>query len=390
MRLLGLVQAPLGRNDGAAAHVIGLFSAFQRAGVEMLCLAPSHLKPSRALPFRTVYVPTGPWGGAWTWLWHLLSPLWMLLYRIVFRPNVLYARGHLLLAQGALARLTGLPMAVEVNDEKAGELGWDGGLRARAATLARWTTWATYRLAHRILTVTPQLRDLAISEYGAQPARCRVVSNGFDPEVYYPRPRDAAKRELGLDAGRRYAIFVARLTRRHSLDLMLEGFKLFARSDGDMDLLVVGDGPARPELEEMVRQAGLGERVIWAGEVSHREVAVYVSASDVGISQLRVDRNARRVGASPLKVWAYLGCARPVIAGDVPNLAEMLREGDCGIVLKQESAEAFADALGWIASHPVEAEAMGRRGHELASSRYTWDAVARRTLEYLAEVSGGA
>jgi glycosyltransferase involved in cell wall biosynthesis len=390
MRILGLAQAPLGRQDGAAAHVIGLYSGFRELEVEALCLAPSYMPSGASLPFRTARVPVTWMPAPWTLLWHLLSPLWLLFHLITFRPDVLYLRGSLLVLPVLLARLAGAPAVVEVNSEKSGELLWQSGWRRRMTRLEAICSRITYRMAARLLTVTPQLSTLIIDEYGADPARCRVVSNGFDPDVYQPQAPADAQRALGLDMGRRYIVFVARLTKRHSLELMIDGFARLAQSIPDVDLIIVGDGPARPDVESLCRERGVEARVRFAGQVPGEVVAQYISASRFGIAQLQADRNAHRVGASPIKVWSYLGCARPVLAGSVPTLRDVLQDGNCGIVLEDASAETFADAAGWFLTHEEDAAQMGQNGYELARREYTWRAVAEKTIFFLREVVDGS
>ena len=390
MKILGLAQVPLGRPDGASAHVIGLYSGFLDLGADARCLIPSYMPPEKELPFRTVRVPVAWSPAPWTILWHLLSPLWLLAHLVAYRPDVLYLRGSLLLVHGWLARLFGVPMVVEINSEKSGELMWQSAWRRRAARIAAFSSRSTYRMAVRIVTVTPQLSALVASEYGADPARCRVVSNGFDPQVYYPQEPAAAQRTLGLDRDRRYIVFVARLTRRHSLDLMVHGFAHLAELVADVDLIIVGDGPARANLEAQCRDLGLAQRVIFAGQMPAEGVAQYIAASRFGIAQLHADRNAHRVGASPIKVWSYLGCARPVVAGPVPNLQEILRDRKCGLVLDDETPDAFARAAAWLLTHEEEAGNMGQNGYRLASEHHTWRAVAEKTVSYFNEVANDA
>lgn len=387
LRVLGCAEVPLGRQDGAAAHVRGLYSWFARLGAEVACLVPETLPPDASPGFRVLFVPSGEKATRWTFSWHVLAPLWFAYWLVRFRPDVVYLRGHLLLPYVLMARLKGVPAAVEVNEEKAGELAWQGAWRRRMAGVIGWIDRLVYANATVLFPVTPQLRDLLVKEYGANAAKCVVVSNGFDPTIFYPRPKDAAAAEVGLDPSRRYLVFVSRLTPRHSLDLLLDGFALLAGRREDVDLVVVGDGPSLPAMSQRAAALGLARRVHFTGGVPESQAADFIRASECGIAQLRADRNASRVGASPLKVWAYLGCARPVLAGEVPNLAETIRAWHCGMVLEEETPETFAGAAEWILDHPQEAKEMGRRGRAHALEGYTWEAVARKTLQPLKEIA---
>jgi glycosyltransferase involved in cell wall biosynthesis len=71
----------------------------------------------------------------------------------------------------------------------------------------------------------------------------------------------------------------------------------------------------------------------------------------------------------------------PVQASDLPRQAEIVKDAQCGILVKPNQPQALADAIQWLLEHPVEAQAMGARGREGVLRNYNWNSQARLLLE---------
>jgi glycosyltransferase involved in cell wall biosynthesis len=128
-----------------------------------------------------------------------------------------------------------------------------------------------------------ELGDEFFIEYGAEPHRLYRVpywpdfdSFARDDEVGLARFRQ----KFGLDGRRRYLLFSGRLVPAKRVDLLIDAFAAIARDRPGWDLLIVGDGVLRDELQHRVPEE-LRQRVIWTGFLEGRELAVAYHAADV-------------------------------------------------------------------------------------------------------------
>jgi glycosyltransferase involved in cell wall biosynthesis len=120
--------------------------------------------------------------------------------------------------------------------------------------------------------------------YGARPERIHYFPYEPDYAVFegvQPEQVRRARSRYGLEPSRRYAVVCARLVRVKRVDLAIRAFTSVAAELPDLDLVIVGDGPLRRELEAMV-PAGLRPRVIWTGFIgAPEELAAVFGACDV-------------------------------------------------------------------------------------------------------------
>jgi glycosyltransferase involved in cell wall biosynthesis len=275
-------------------------------------------------------------------------------------------------------RALGYRVVLEVNaltsvdlDPNA-RLGLVLGARERVKRAAVGAAW---RSSYRLLPVTERLRDALVDVFGAPAERVEIVTNGADTELFAPRDRAAAVRELGLDPADEHVLFVGLLAWWNDFPTVIEAFaQLLARRPRAL-LVFVGDGDEREAVEELVRARGISERVRFAGFVDDRSlVATYVAASRVclspGSTELAIGR--------PMKLAEYLAAGRAVVASAIPGISEMLAETGGGVTVAPHDPTAMAGALCDLLADPVAADALGLSARAAIVERYSWRAIASR------------
>ncbi|MEW6072328.1 MAG: glycosyltransferase [Planctomycetota bacterium] len=301
-----------------------------------------------------------------------------------FDPAFLYERYAFGNVSGVLAaRRLGRPLMLEVNSPLALELSRTRGLSFPG--VAQRVERFVWQGADRVCAVSGVLRDLLVAE-GVEPGRVAVIRNGVDLERYaYPdRPaaRAAARAELGLapaGEGELVVGFVGYYRPWHRLDLAIAA--LAAPELAGVRLVLVGEGPAREELAAAAAARGLGPRVTFAGARPHARIPALLPAFDVALLP------AINAYASPLKLQEYMAAGLPAIAPDQPNLREIVRPGENGILVPPGDGDALAAAilaLAGDAGRRVRLGAAARRTIE--EEGCTWLGNARRVVEIMEEL----
>jgi 1,2-diacylglycerol 3-alpha-glucosyltransferase len=85
---------------------------------------------------------------------------------------------------------------------------------------------------------------------------------------------------LGIPSDVKVAIFVGRLGKEKSIDTVLDYWSKHITADDKLHFLVVGEGPARDELEEQAKQLGINHMVTFAGRISHENIPPYYAICD--------------------------------------------------------------------------------------------------------------
>jgi len=160
---------------------------------------------------------------------------------------------------------------------------------------------------------------------------------------------------------------------------MLRAFALVAAVRDDAVLLLVGDGPRRGEVDRLVDELGLDDRVVRTGFVRDRErVRDLVGAATVCLVAHWAPR-LQRIGASPTKVAEYFAAGRAVVALALPGVRDMVEDAGAGLAVPNEP-QAMADAILELLADGARADADGASARRAAEERYSWESVVRRTL----------
>ncbi|MFP3715038.1 glycosyltransferase [Puerhibacterium sp. TATVAM-FAB25] len=298
----------------------------------------------------------------------------------------------------AAARRAGLPWVYEVRGLP--EETWVAShptpeARERAAASERYALVRAKETelalaADAVVTLSGTMRD-ELAARGVPPERITVVPNAVDDALLQaPAPSPAEARvALGLTTARYVVGTVSSVVGYEGLDTVLRTVALLRSRGLDVAALLVGDGAARPGLVRLAAELGLGEHAILPGRVPRDVARTYLAALDAVLVPRRPDRVTRLV--TPLKPVEAGAMGRPVVASDLPALAEVLTPmaGDApepsGLLVPADDVEAWADAVTRVLTDDGLRAALVTRGLENARSR-TWS----RNAAVYAEVYAAA
>jgi len=242
---------------------------------------------------------------------------------------------------------------------------WNGSLEdfQHAATVTtlplRLARDADVHRAAHVVTPSSYLRDLALG-WGVPENGVTVLPNPAPP-VDDIRPRATVRREFGFEAPT--LVFAGRLTAQKQLDVGIEA----ARRAG-VALAIAGDGPDRAELERIGHARFLGPR-------SRRDVLELFRAGDASLLSSAWEN-------FPHTVVEALAVGTPVIATRTGGVAEVVRDGENGLIVEPGDVEALAAAIRRFFDEPGLAERL--RGAAAASvSAYAADRVYGRLEQIL-------
>jgi glycosyltransferase involved in cell wall biosynthesis len=212
------------------------------------------------------------------------------------------------------------------------------------------------------------------------------VTNGVDPERFVTRngERNGVRQRLGLD-GRAVVAFVGTLKPWHDPGILVRALALLERRGTAPHVLVVGDGPERPRLEELAREEGLSARLTFTGAVAHDEVPAYLAAADIGVATFHADTGRY---FSPLKLFEYQAAGLPVVAAELGEIPHCVRPGETGLLYPPGDAGALAEALAMLTADRDRAAALGRNGREHVVRHHTWTSNASAIADVTATLVG--
>jgi glycosyltransferase involved in cell wall biosynthesis len=231
------------------------------------------------------------------------------------------------------------------------------------------------RLANRCLSmgvaslyaVSYDLRRHLVAE--GFPERMGVIWNGIDPG---PAPDERARRqartELGLPAGTKGIGTVARLDPVKDLHTLLKAFAE-VRCRFPIRLLVIGDGPERESLKALAELLNVAEAVTWMGQ--RQDVRQLLPGLDVYVN------SSISEGVS-LTLLEAMAAALPVVATHVGGTAEVVLNGETGLLCPARSPGALSRQLERVLGDASLAARYGRTGRRRVSEHFTLDRMVER------------
>ncbi len=203
-----------------------------------------------------------------------------------------------------------------------------------------------------------------------------ILRNPVDLAQLAEPDREGTRRRLGLDADDTVIGYLGRLSPIKNLECVIDAVELMSRRRRDLRLLVVGDGPIRKTLQQHAERK-LGAQALFTGAVPHAEVAHYDAAMDVFVT-------ASRSETMPLAYTEAMYCGTPVVAHATPGAADMIRDGDTGLLVPPErGAEGLVEAIERVLSDPALRRRLLKGGRRFAES-CAYPAIAERLEEIYA------
>jgi glycosyltransferase involved in cell wall biosynthesis len=158
--------------------------------------------------------------------------------------------------------------------------------------------------------------------------------------------------------------------------MLIEAFHRSGLAQRKVKLLLIGDGPAMPNLRAIVDQHGMGGAVVFTGPVPHDAVPEHLAQIDIAVQP------AANEYCCPMKILEYMALGKPIIAPRQENIQELLVEGDEAEYFKPNDTDSLAGAMCRLVESPERLANMGRCAREAVKKRgYLWTANAERVLE---------
>ena len=237
----------------------------------------------------------------------------------------------------------------------------------------RWSRDALrFRLMARMLT-TRASRVIAVSRSAAEHFAGRsgagrllvtTLHNGVDLDRFsrlHPGAAGALRTALGLPADARIVVTVAVLRPPKGIADLIAALPAVLASVPDTHLVLVGDGPARSDLEHTAATTGVAGRVHFLG---HRvDVAEVLAGSDVFVLPSHTE-------ALPTVLIEAMASGLPVVATEVGGIPEMVERGGSALLVPAHHPELLAEAVTRVLTSPLQATAMGTAGRRIARTRF--------------------
>ncbi len=221
--------------------------------------------------------------------------------------------------------------------------------------------------ASRVVVTTPVMREKVVTIHGIDPEKVVVVPNYVDTDRF--RPSGTFPEEPP-----RQICFVGRLVPQKNVTSLLEAV---ARTD--LEVLLVGNGPLRANLEQAAQRLDL--RAQFLGNLPNADLPELINRCGLFVLPSHYEGH-------PKALLEAMACGVPVIAADSPGIREVIRHGEtgylCGI-----SSESIREAIETLRSSPQLCARLSAAARKYVVDNFSLDRIAEQEFALLQEIIAG-
>jgi glycosyltransferase involved in cell wall biosynthesis len=244
------------------------------------------------------------------------------------------------------------------------------------------------RHADRVLVSSiDYARSSALKGWAADAGRVEVHSFAVDADRFQPGTEPALRARFGIDETTPVLLFVSALDPAHHFKGLPVLFGALAGlRDAPWRLVVVGNGPWRTRYTEMAQDAGVGDRVVFAGDVSDADLPMFYRLAD-----LHVFPSTGAAEAFGLVCLEAAASGIPTVASALPGVRMVILDGETGIHVAPDDAAALRAAIRLLLEDPAFRRRLGAAARRRACQDFDWDTrVARLEDTYFDVLCGAA
>jgi len=204
-----------------------------------------------------------------------------------------------------------------------------------------------------------------------------VTPSGTDTELFRPLPKDECCRKLNLDSSFFYVGFIGTFAPYQGVDTLISVAPNILKQHQKTKFLLVGDGQMRKEWMDMIKENGLEEAFILTGHIPYKEMPAYIGAMDVCVAPHKGDSNQ----ASPVKLFDYMACGKPIVASDLAVVREITAQADCALLCPASNPGQLAKAIITLAMDSKMRTVLGQHGRTYAIANYDRQQISTNFLQ---------
>jgi glycosyltransferase involved in cell wall biosynthesis len=378
------------QSGGSVSHIAGFVAGLEELGHTVNFISTDKLKKidEKKMPISVIMAPGWqkrlPYLGELFYNFVMIPRAKVLLKKT--RPDFLYQRHSILNVTGAIvSRRLRLPFVIEYNSPE----GWK---------LRHWTKTSPFKHKINLLiaAVVDALERFALRRAHlivvvSQALKDRLVEQGFSPEKILANPNGVELTEFDAvkpvatytEKGKLLIGFVGTFAHWHGAEVLCRSVKEVHAKNPNARFVLIGDGVFRAECESIIAKDNLQNTVAFTGTVDHHTTIGILKSCDVLVSPHVPNADGTPFFGSPTKLFEYMAAGKCIVASDLFQVGEIIREHDAGITVAPGDVKSLSAGIVKALADSALRARLGKNARKAAETDYTWKANAQRVIDVI-------
>jgi len=230
-----------------------------------------------------------------------------------------------------------------------------------------WYFWyrQIYSKADYIQVISSYLKKRA-RFYGYQ-GSIEIIPNGVDLNIFkkISWPVSLAQK-IGLSEEDQIVIISSRLAKKNGLNDLIKAIKKIP-----VKLLLLGSGPEKNRLKQLVKNLNLTDKVVFIGQIPHQDLPYYLALADVFVRPSL----SEGLGSAFLEAMA---CQLPVVATPVGGIVDFLEDGRTGLYCQPKNPRDIAEKIKILIDNKELREKIIENSLVMVRQEYNWDQISQK------------
>ena len=231
-------------------------------------------------------------------------------------------------------------------------------------------------------TLTTQLQLEKLNElYDYYAGNIVIIEPGTDIHTYHPL--SPGEKDVEITLPEKYVFCISRIDSNKGHDMLLNAFDIVRKEVEDVDL-VIGGGSPNPKERELSLKAGMKKIVDECGMQDRVHIIGYVPDELMApyYRQSRMFALPSLFEPFGMTTTEAMACGTPVVASKFGGIKTVINTGENGVLVDPTNTEEFAAAIIDLLKDREKAERIGKAGAQTVKDYLSWEAIARRHLEF--------
>lgn len=239
----------------------------------------------------------------------------------------------------------------------------------------------TISRADYIIPDCEEVKKILVTEYNYPEEKMFIFPCGIELDLFHPTADGAVIRKHYGWENKKILIMTRHFEPVYGIEIFINALPEIMSSNQDVRAILIGDGFLKKEIEDLIRNHGIEDRIKLLGRIPREKMPKYLNAADIYVSSSLSD-------GTSVSLLEAMACGLPVVVSDVPANLEWITDGYNGYIVPKRNIKMLASKILNLLNNPSLQKLMSKRNVVIVKEKADWDRNFNRLQDIYLRLTG--